>query len=107
MGRIIIAIRQTSPDFSAILIIPSQKAIIPISENAIFTESSAPVKIEFTTSGNLPFIAPKIIGDNSAKSSYEGRDILDINDSKQFDLKSSEIMGGDILLVYKANKKGL
>ncbi|MGN0018224.1 MAG: bifunctional diaminohydroxyphosphoribosylaminopyrimidine deaminase/5-amino-6-(5-phosphoribosylamino)uracil reductase RibD [Candidatus Gastranaerophilaceae bacterium] len=53
------------------------------------------------------FIAPKIVGDNSAKSSYEGRDILDINDSKQFDLKSSEIINGDILLVYKANKKGL
>ena len=49
-----------SPDFSAILIIPSQNAIIPIRENAILTDNSAPVSIEFTTSDNLPFIAPAI-----------------------------------------------
>ena len=40
---------------------PSQNAIMPISENATFTDNSAPVRIELTTSVRVPFIAPKII----------------------------------------------
>ena len=60
-GFIIFAIIFIKPLSSAIFIIPSQNAIIPISENATLTESSAPVSIEFTTSDNFPFIAPNII----------------------------------------------
>ena len=61
IGLIILAIIVTSPLFSAIFIIPSQNAIIPISENATLTDKSAPAKIAFTTSDNLPFNAPAII----------------------------------------------
>ena len=61
IGLIIFAIIFTSPHCSAIFIIPSQKAIIPIRENATFTDNSAPVKIEFTTSESFPLRAPAII----------------------------------------------
>ena len=61
MGLIIFAIIAIRPHFSAIFIILSQNAIIPISENATLTDNSAPVSIEFTTSGSFPFIAPAII----------------------------------------------
>ena len=61
IGLIILAIISTKPHFSAIFIIPSQKAIIPISENATLTDNSAPESIAFTTSDNLPLIAPATI----------------------------------------------
>ena len=61
VDNVIFASLSIKPAFSAIFIIPSQKAIIPINEKATFTESSAPVRIEFTTSDNLPLIAPAII----------------------------------------------
>ena len=60
-GFISFAINSTSPLFSAIFIIPSQNAIIPISEKATFTDNSAPSSIELTTSCSLPLTAPIII----------------------------------------------
>lgn len=60
-GLINFAIKAIRPHFSAIFIIPSQKAIIPIRENATLTDNSAPVSIEFTTSESLPFAAPTTI----------------------------------------------
>ena len=45
-----LAISLTRPDFSATRIIPSQNDIIPINDNAIFTDKSAPDKIALTTS---------------------------------------------------------
>lgn len=60
-GLINLAINLIIPLLSAIFIIPSQNAIIPISEKATFTDNSAPVRIELTTSVSLPFVAPKMI----------------------------------------------
>jgi len=48
------------------------------------------------------FIAPKIIGDNSAKSAFDGRNITDINKSKNFKIQSVENLEPDILITLKA-----
>lgn len=61
IGFISFAINSISPHCFAIFIIPSQNAIIPMSENATFTDNSAPCNIAFTTSESFPFIAPAII----------------------------------------------
>lgn len=50
------------------------------------------------------FIAPKIIGDNSAKSAFDGRNVLKIKETKLFEIKSTEILGQDILITYKKFK---
>lgn len=47
------------------------------------------------------FIAPKIIGDNSAKSSFDGRNVFNINDSKAFEIKETEQIENDILIMLK------
>ena len=47
------------------------------------------------------FIAPKIIGDNSAKSSFDGRNVFNINDSKSFEIKETEQIENDILITLK------
>jgi diaminohydroxyphosphoribosylaminopyrimidine deaminase/5-amino-6-(5-phosphoribosylamino)uracil reductase len=46
------------------------------------------------------FIAPKITGDNSAKSCFDFRKITDINDSLNFQIDSVKHFGPDILLEY-------
>lgn len=46
------------------------------------------------------FIAPKITGDNSARSCFDYRHIEDINDSKVFKIDSIESFDPDILLTY-------
>jgi diaminohydroxyphosphoribosylaminopyrimidine deaminase/5-amino-6-(5-phosphoribosylamino)uracil reductase len=46
------------------------------------------------------FIAPKIIGDNSAKSCFDWRKITDINESLNFKINSVERFGEDLLLTY-------
>ena len=61
IGLIIFAIISISPHSLAIFIIPSQNAIIPISEKATLTDNSAPESIALTTSANLPFTAPAMI----------------------------------------------
>ncbi len=48
------------------------------------------------------FVAPKIIGDNSAKSAFDGRNITDINKSKLFKIQSVENLEPDILITMKA-----
>ena len=48
------------------------------------------------------FVAPKIIGDNSAKSAFDGRNITDINKSKNFKIQSVENIEPDILVTMKA-----
>ena len=50
-----------SPLFSAILIIPSQKAIIPIKEKAILTARLHPSSMAVTTLFNVPLQAPATI----------------------------------------------
>ncbi len=50
------------------------------------------------------FIAPKILGDNSAKTSFDGRNITDISDCKQFSIQSVEAFDSDILVTMKAVK---
>ena len=52
------------------------------------------------------FIAPKIIGDNSAKTSFDGRNITDINESKNFKIQSVEQIESDILIIMKAANNG-
>jgi len=52
------------------------------------------------------FVAPKIIGDNSAKSSFDGRNITDINESKIFKIQSVEQIEPDILITLKAVNNG-
>lgn len=47
------------------------------------------------------FVAPKIIGDNSAKSAYSGRNITEISDSKNFKIISVEQLEPDILITLK------
>ena len=47
------------------------------------------------------FIAPKIIGDNSAKSAFAGRNITEISDSKIFKIHSVEQIEPDILITIK------
>lgn len=44
------------------------------------------------------FIAPKITGDNTAKSAFYGRNIVDINESKIFKIQSTELLQPDILI---------
>lgn len=46
------------------------------------------------------FIAPKITADNSAKSCFDFRHIIDINESANFRFDSIKIYEPDILLVY-------
>ena len=49
------------------------------------------------------FIAPKIVGDNQAKSAYSGRNIEDINASKNYTIQSIEKYEPDILITLKRN----
>lgn len=49
------------------------------------------------------FIAPKIVGDNSAKSAYSGRDIEDINLSKNYTIQSIEMYKPDVLITLNKN----
>lgn len=44
------------------------------------------------------FIAPKIIGDNTAKSAFDGRNITEIANSKNFKIISTEQIEPDILI---------
>ncbi len=46
------------------------------------------------------FMAPKITGDNSAKSCFDFRKITDINESLNFKIESVEHFGSDLLLTY-------
>ena len=46
------------------------------------------------------FIAPKITGDNSSLSCFDYRKITDINECENFEIKSVEKFGQDILLIY-------
>ncbi|MGN1125148.1 MAG: bifunctional diaminohydroxyphosphoribosylaminopyrimidine deaminase/5-amino-6-(5-phosphoribosylamino)uracil reductase RibD [Candidatus Gastranaerophilaceae bacterium] len=50
------------------------------------------------------FVAPKIVGDNSAKSAYSGREIEDINFSKNFNIISVENYSPDILITLNKTK---
>lgn len=49
------------------------------------------------------FVAPKIVGDNLAKSAYSGRDVDDINASKKYTIQSVEIYEPDVLITLKCN----
>lgn len=46
------------------------------------------------------FIAPKIAGDNSSLSCFDFRHIIDINECENFEIKSVERFGKDVLLIY-------
>lgn len=46
------------------------------------------------------FIAPKVIGDNSAKSAFDGKNILEISESKVFKFEDMKSFEPDILLTY-------
>ena len=46
------------------------------------------------------FIAPKITGDNTSLSCFDYRKITDINESENFEIKSVERFGKDVLLTY-------
>lgn len=46
------------------------------------------------------FVAPKIVNDNSAKSCFNGDDILKISDSKVFKLSETKKLDNDLLVVY-------
>ena len=46
------------------------------------------------------FIAPKIIGDNFAKSAFDGKNILEISESKVFKFEDMKSFEPDILLTY-------
>ncbi len=46
------------------------------------------------------FIAPKITGDNSAKSCFDFRKINDINETINFKIDSIERIDEDLLLTY-------
>lgn len=48
------------------------------------------------------FLAPKIVGDNSAISAFYGRNVTDINESKNFKIQSVEQIEPDILITMKA-----
>ncbi|MBR2525993.1 bifunctional diaminohydroxyphosphoribosylaminopyrimidine deaminase/5-amino-6-(5-phosphoribosylamino)uracil reductase RibD [bacterium] len=52
------------------------------------------------------FIAPKITGDNTAKSAFDGNNITDINESKNFKIQSVEQIEPDILITLKAVNNG-
>ena len=49
------------------------------------------------------FVAPKIIGDNLAKSAYSGRDIEEIRASKNYTIQSVEMYEPDVLITLKRN----
>ncbi len=48
------------------------------------------------------FIAPKITGDNSAKSCFDFRKITDINESLNFKIMSTELVGDDLLIINES-----
>ncbi|MBR1942287.1 bifunctional diaminohydroxyphosphoribosylaminopyrimidine deaminase/5-amino-6-(5-phosphoribosylamino)uracil reductase RibD [bacterium] len=52
------------------------------------------------------FIAPKIIGDNFAKSAFDGRNITEIAQCKNFEIQSVETFAPDILVTMKAVNNG-
>ena len=52
------------------------------------------------------FVAPKIVGDNNSKSTFDGRNITDINESKSFKIQSIEQIETDILITLKAVNNG-
>ena len=47
------------------------------------------------------FVAPKILGDNSGKSSFDGRNITEINDCINYKVQKVEQLEEDILITYK------
>ena len=49
------------------------------------------------------FVAPKIVGDNSAKSAYSGRNIEEISASKNYTIQSVEMYEPDVLITLKRN----
>lgn len=49
------------------------------------------------------FVAPKIVGDNLAKSAYSGRDIEEISASKNYTIQSVEMYEPDVLITLKCN----
>lgn len=49
------------------------------------------------------FVAPKIVGDNLAKSAYSGRDIEEISASKNYTIQSVEMYEPDVLITLKRN----
>ncbi len=52
------------------------------------------------------FIAPKVTADNSSKSAFDGRNITDIAECKNFKIKSVEQIEPDILVTLKAVDNG-
>lgn len=48
------------------------------------------------------YIAPKLVGGESAKTPVEGEGIASINDAKLFRLSETKVIGEDVLLVYDA-----
>ena len=47
------------------------------------------------------FVAPKILGDNSGKSSFDFRTVYDINESAEFELVDVIKFLPDVLLILK------
>lgn len=47
------------------------------------------------------FVAPKILGDNSGKSAFDGRNITEINECINYKVQNVERLNEDILITYK------
>ena len=69
-GLTILAMAFTNPASWAILKIPSQRAIIPISSSAMETAVPADSKAAFVTTSIFPLIAATTIPDKSKKPNY-------------------------------------
>lgn len=71
---------------------------------SIFVEAGGKLSGSFMKSGLVDkvyqFIAPKVLNDNSGKSCFDGADILNMSDSKEFEFDNVEKTGTDILLTY-------
>ncbi len=106
-GRIILATKKQPQNFETIEYSDLQTLLDRLYDlgiKSIFVEAGGILCGEFLKQNLVDkiyhFVAPKIVNDNSAKSCFNGDDILKISDSKVFKLSETKKLDNDLLVVY-------
>ena len=78
------------------------KTLFELGIRSVLVESGGVLNCSFIDYADkiYHFIAPKVIGDNSAKSAFDGKNILEISESKVFKFEDMKSFEPDILLTY-------
>lgn len=111
-GRIILVTRKTTDNFPQNIEVLKYKDLPTLLKElfnmgikSVFIEAGGKLLGEFVRLGLVDkiyhFVAPKIVNDNSAKSCFDGDNILKINGSKPFKLSKIKKLDNDLLVVYK------